>query len=114
MNTSTIDVNDVASMGVFGSVLEIQPPGQEQDEHDYEDYAADPGRCISIVMYPQLGRPPKTRSNRKIRSSSDITFSFVPEVQALCGLARAVGCGACASRFSPISPTFSAMSWRIS
>lgn len=65
MNTSTIDVNDVASMGVFGSVLEIQPPGQEQDEHDDEDYAADPGRCISIVMVPPVGQATEDEEQQK-------------------------------------------------
>jgi hypothetical protein len=27
---------------------EVQPPGQKQDEHDDQDDAADPGRCVPL------------------------------------------------------------------
>jgi hypothetical protein len=36
--------------------LEMQPSGQEQDEHDDEDNAADPGWGIPIVMVPPVGQ----------------------------------------------------------
>ncbi len=50
--------------GVFGSMLEVQPPGQEQDEHDYEDDAADPGWRIPVVMVAPVGQPTEDQNQQ--------------------------------------------------
>jgi len=95
-----------------GASTSSRAPGEDQGGDVDVGVGDDPER---LRWYPQVGKPPKTSSSKTIRSSSDIAFSPEPRAaQAPSPLVNVADCGTCACNCSPISPTFSTMSWRIS